>query len=223
MPVTISDEVLTAAHISESELRQELALALFGMSKFDRGDVCIEGKPIPMGSNARAIDAGIAYVSEDRLTLGMDLRQSIADNVSIAVLDRLRGRFGKIAYARRAAFPQTWIDTLKIRAGGPDAAGQTLSGGNQQRVVLAKWLATRPKVLILDGPTIGVDIRNKAGIHEIVRALANEGMAILLISDEVSEVYFNSDRILHMRAGRIAGEFVPGPSSQASIVEALDA
>ena len=78
-------------------------------------------------------------------------------------------------------------------------------------------------MLILDGPTIGVDIRNKAGIHEIVRDLANQGMAILLISDEVSEVYFNSDRILHMRAGRIAGEFVPGQSSQASIVEALDA
>ena len=145
--------------------RTELALALFGMSKFDRGEVRVEGRPIPAGSNTSAIGAGIAYVSEDRLNLGMDLRQSIADNISIAVLDRLRGRFGEIPYSRRAAFAKTWIDTLKILAGGPDAAGQTLSGGNQQRVVLAKWLATRPKVLILDGPTIGVDIRNKAGIR----------------------------------------------------------
>jgi simple sugar transport system ATP-binding protein len=203
--------------------RTELALALFGMSKLDRGEILVEGRQIPTGSNERAIAAGIAYVSEDRLTRGFDLRQSVADNVSIAVLDRLRGRFGSVSYSRRADFAQTWIDTLKIRAGGPDVAGQTLSGGNQQRVVLAKWLATRPKVLILDGPTIGVDIRNKAGIHEIVRALAREGMAILLISDEVSEVYFNSDRILHMRNGRVAGEFVPGKSSEASILKAVHA
>jgi simple sugar transport system ATP-binding protein len=201
--------------------RTELALAVFGMSRLERGEVHIEGEPIPAGSNERAIAAGIAYVSEDRLTLGMDLRQSIADNVTIAMLDRLRGRFGTVPSSRRAAFAQTWIDRLNIRTSGPGAAGQTLSGGNQQRVVLAKWLATRPKVLILDGPTIGVDIRNKASIHEIVRALANEGMAILLISDELSEVYFNSDRILHMREGRIAGEFTPGESSEASIAEAL--
>jgi simple sugar transport system ATP-binding protein len=201
--------------------RTELALALFGMSRLERGEVRIEGEPVPAGSNESAIAAGIAYVSEDRLTLGMDLRQPIGDNITIAVLDRLRGRSGTIPFSRRAAFAQTWIDRLNIRTSGPWAAGQTLSGGNQQRVVLAKWLATRPKVLILDGPTIGVDIRNKASIHEIVRALANEGMAILLISDEVSEVYFNSDRVLHMRDGRIAGEFTPGESSEASIAEAL--
>jgi simple sugar transport system ATP-binding protein len=201
--------------------RTELALAVFGMSRLERGEVRVEGEPVPVGSNKSAIAAGIAYLSEDRLTLGMDLRQSIADNVTIAVLDRLRARFGTIPFSRRAAFAQTWSDRLYIRASGPGAAGQTLSGGNQQRVVLAKWLATRPKLLILDGPTIGVDIRNKASIHEIVRSLANEGMAILLISDEVSEAYFNSDRILHMRDGRIVGEFTPGESSEASIAEAL--
>ena len=102
-----------------------------------------------------------------------------------------------------------------------DALAQTLSGGNQQRVVLAKWLATTPKILLLDGPTIGVDIRNKAGIHAMIRALAGDGMAILLISDEVSEVYFNCDRVLHMQDGRLAGEFVPGAVSEHALAEAL--
>ena len=101
------------------------------------------------------------------------------------------------------------------------AAVQTLSGGNQQRVVLAKWLATNPKILILDGPTVGVDIRNKQGIYEVIRALARDGMAILLISDEIAEVYFNSDRVLHMRAGRIAGEFAPGAASEQTLADAV--
>ncbi len=160
-------------------------------------------------------------MSEDRLALGINLRQPVADNIAITVLDRLRDRLGMVAPARRHALARHWIAALNIRADGTAAAALTLSGGNQQRVVLAKWLATRPKVLILDGPTIGVDIRNKAGIHEVIRALADDGMAILLISDEVSEVYFNSDRVLHMRAGRIAGEYVPGVASERALAEAL--
>ena len=102
-----------------------------------------------------------------------------------------------------------------------DAAVHTLSGGNQQRVVLAKWLATNPKILILDSPTAGVDIRNKQGIYDIIRKLAEEGVAILLISDEIPEVYFNSDRILHMREGRLVGEYVPGAISETALAEAV--
>jgi simple sugar transport system ATP-binding protein len=141
--------------------------------------------------------------------------------MSITVVDRLANRFGLVAPERRVSLARRWIERLKIRASGPLAAAQTLSGGNQQRVVLGKWLATQPRVLILDGPTVGVDIRNKEGIHELVRALARDNMAILLISDEVSEVYFNSDRVLHMRGGRIAGEFVPGVASETALAEAL--
>jgi len=110
---------------------------------------------------------------------------------------------------------------LGIRAANDEAQVQTLSGGNQQRVVLAKWLVTDPKVLILDSPTVGVDIRNKQGIYEVVRRLAEEGVAILLISDEVPEVYFNSDRVLHMRKGRIVGELVPEVGSEHALSEAL--
>ena len=96
---------------------------------------------------------------------------------------------------------------------------QTLSGGNQQRVVLAKWLATDPKVLILDSPTVGVDIRNKQGIYDKIRELANAGVAILMISDEISEVYFNADRVLHMRQGQIVEQFVPGEMAIETVEE----
>jgi simple sugar transport system ATP-binding protein len=203
--------------------RTELALALFGMTPLDRGEVVVDGKRLTASSNKAAIAAGIAYASEDRLTRGVNLRQSIADNIAITVLDGLRNRVGLVPFERRASLARTWIDRLNIRAAGIEAATQTLSGGNQQRVVLAKWLATRPKVLILDGPTIGVDVRNKAGIHKLVRSLADGGMAILIISDEVPEVYFNCDRVLHMRNGRIVGEFIPGQTNEAQLSEAVRA
>jgi len=113
------------------------------------------------------------------------------------------------------------VGRLDILTASVDAATQTLSGGNQQRVVLAKWLATKPKVLILDSPTVGVDVRNKQGIYDVIRQLAERGVAILLISDEVPEVYFNADRILHMRDGRIVGEFVPGDVSEHDLAQAI--
>jgi simple sugar transport system ATP-binding protein len=201
--------------------RTELALALFGMSPLERGEILLDGAPLHLRSNQDAVRAGIAYVSEDRLTLGLNLKQSIADNVAITVLDRLADAIGLVAPSRRSGLASDWISRLGIRAPNADAAVQTLSGGNQQRVVLAKWLATDPKVLILDSPTVGVDVRNKQGIYELVRRLADQGVAILLISDEIPEVYYNSDRILHMRNGRIISEFIPGVTDQHALSDAL--
>ena len=201
--------------------RTELALALFGMSPLEQGQILLDGAPLHLRSNQDAVRAGIAYVSEDRLTLGLNLKQSIADNVAITVLDRLADAIGLVAPSRRSGLASDWISWLGIRAPNADAAVQTLSGGNQQRVVLAKWLATDPKVLILDSPTVGVDVRNKQGIYELVRRLADQGVAILLISDEVPEVYYNSDRILHMRNGRIISEFIPGGTDQHALSDAL--
>jgi simple sugar transport system ATP-binding protein len=194
--------------------RTELALALFGMSRLDRGEILIDGALLDVSSNQDAVAAGIAYVSEDRLSLGLNLKQSIANNVAITVLDRLANALGLVAPGRRSELASDWIVRLGIRASNVGVPVQTLSGGNQQRVVLAKWLATDPKVLILDSPTVGVDIRNKEGIYELVRRLADQGVAILLISDEVPEVTYNADRILHMRNGRIVNEFVPGAFDQ---------
>ena len=188
--------------------RTELALALFGMAPLERGEILLDGAPLILRPNQDAVRAGIAYVSEDRLTLGLNLKQSIADNIAITVLDRLADAIGLGSPSRRNRLASDWIARLGIRTPNADSAVLTLSGGNQQRVVLAKWLATDPKVLILDSPTVGVDVRNKQGIYELVRRLAAQGVAILFVSDEIPEVYYNSDRILHMRNGRIVGEFV---------------
>ena len=201
--------------------RTELALALFGMTQLDHGEILLDGKPLQLRSNQDAIRSGIAYVSEDRLLLGLNLRQSIADNTAITMLDRLANSIGLITPHRRSGLAAEWITRLGIKGSNTSAAVQTLSGGNQQRVVLAKWLATNPKILILDTPTAGVDIRNKQGIYDIIRKLANEGVAIVLISDEIPEAYFNSDRILHMREGRMLNEYVPGVTSETLLAEAV--
>ena len=190
--------------------RTELALSLFGMTRPDAGEIRLDGVPLVLRSNQDSIAAGIAYVSEDRLTLGLVQAQSIADNVVVTVLDRLRRLRYFIDRGRKARTVGDWIRDLSIRVGRPEDPVTTLSGGNQQRVVLAKWLATAPRVLILDSPTVGVDVGARAAIFGSVRDLARRGMAILLISDEVPEVYHNADRILHMRGGRVAGEYRPG-------------
>ena len=190
--------------------RTELALSLFGMTRPDGGEIRLEGRPVRFGSNRDAIAAGIAYVSEDRLTLGLVQPQSIADNTVITVLDRLVSALRLFRPgSARPSLSAIGSSALDVKIGGPGNAVSTLSGGNQQRIVLAKWLATAPKVLILDSPTVGVDVGAREGIFRIVRGLADTGMSILLISDEIPEVYFNADRVLHMRGGRIIAEFMP--------------
>ena len=188
--------------------RTELASSLFGLTQADKGDLRLEGKLISPRSPRAAIEAGIAYVSEDRLSLGLDQRQSIADNIAVTVLDQLL-RWRLLSATRKKVLVSDWIERLSVKIGEPEDAVSTLSGGNQQRVVLSKWLATNPKVLILDSPTVGVDVGARAGIFEIVRALANDGMGIVMISDEIPETYFNADRILHMRDGRLVETFQP--------------
>ena len=199
--------------------RTELAMSLFGLHQPDSGHIVLDGRKVQFSNNRNAIEAGIAYVSEDRLALGLIQAQSIADNISIPIYRRLLNFVGLLRRDQKRTEVQDWIDRLAIKVGQPTDAVSTLSGGNQQRVVLAKWLATAPKVLILDSPTVGVDIGARAGIFVLVRELADAGMAILLISDEIPEVYFNADRILHMADGEIRGEYDPKQSS----IETLEA
>jgi len=203
--------------------RTVLALSLFGMTKPDAGAIVLEGKRVAFAGNRDAIAAGIAYVSEDRLQLGLVQPQSIGDNVVMAVLDHLLGPAPLISHRKRARVIDTWMGELNVKAGDPDDAVSTLSGGNQQRIVLAKWLATAPKVLLLDSPTVGVDVGARAGIFAIVRRLADAGMAILLISDEIPEAYFNADRILHMREGRIVATYRPDAVDITRLEEAVHA
>jgi len=203
--------------------RTELATTLFGLTRPDAGLIRLDGEPLHLAANRDAIRAGIAYVSEDRLSLGLVQPQPISSNIAITVLDRLLTLFNLLDPQKKAQLVQRWIERLKIKVGDADDAVATLSGGNQQRVVLAKWLATEPRVLLLDSPTVGVDIGARAGIFRIVRELAETGLAILMISDEIPELYHNSDRILHMRDGRIVGEYVPGETPMAAIEEAVHA
>ena len=190
--------------------RTELALTLFGMTRPDRGAIRLDGRELRLRSNRDALRAGIAYVSEDRLSLGVILKQTIADNIALAVLNGLAGPLGLIPDRARRGLAREWIERLAIKVPAASRPVSTLSGGNQQRVVLAKWLAARPKVLILDSPTVGVDIKNKQGIYEIVAELARAGVGVIVISDEIGEVFATCDRVLHMRAGCIVGESVPG-------------
>ena len=199
--------------------RTELAHTLFGMTRPEAGRVRLEGCEVSFRSNRDAVAAGIAYVSEDRLALGLIQPQSISDNAVISVLKKITGAGGLLSRSRQETLVDHWIRELAVKVGAPGDAVSTLSGGNQQRIVLAKWLATEPRVLILDCPTVGVDVGARAGIFRIVRDLAAQGLAILLISDEVTEVHQNADRILHMAGGRLVGEHDP----RATSVEALEA
>ncbi|HTE97570.1 MAG TPA: ATP-binding cassette domain-containing protein, partial [Bradyrhizobium sp.] len=203
--------------------RTELALSLFGMNPPDRGTITLEGRRIALNTNAEAMDMGIAYVSEDRLTLGLILDQSITSNITLTVLGRLADAFGLIRARARQMHVARWVAELAIKVSNPENPVKTLSGGNQQRVVLAKWMATSPRVLILDGPTVGVDISAKDGIYEIIQRLAREGIAVLMISDEIPEVLYHSHRVLVMRQGCLTTDVLAEHTSDEELRRAVNA
>lgn len=203
--------------------RTELALTLFGMTRPERGDIRLDGKPLTLRTNQDAIEAGIAYVSEDRLTLGLVLDQSISSNIVVTVLQKLAGRLNLVPDATRQNAVDRWVKDLSIKVSNTENAVRTLSGGNQQRVVLAKWLARKPRVLILDSPTVGVDILAKDGIYDIIKRLAADGVAILMISDEIPEVLYHSHRILVMREGRMTSAHRPHQTDEHRLMAAVNA
>jgi simple sugar transport system ATP-binding protein len=202
--------------------RTELALALFGLNKPDSGRLLLNGKPVRIRTPRDAQRHGIGYLPEDRLTQGLFIAQSIGDNIVVTVLKKLLGALGLIDLARRKKTEDGWIRELAIKAPSAKVRAWSLSGGNQQRVVLAKWLATDPRVFILDGPTIGIDIASKRTIHEIIRTLAERGIAIIMISDEIPEILHNCNRVLVLRDGRLEKE-IPDASAvgEAELLSAI--
>ncbi len=200
--------------------RTELALTLFGMRQPKSGTITLDGKQLSLSSNRDAIRAGIAYLSEDRLQLGLIQPQAIDDNMVISSLDKILSG-GLLSARKKRDLVGGWVKDLGVKIGLQGDAISTLSGGNQQRIAIAKWLATDPKLLILDAPTVGVDVGARAGIFDIVAKLADTGLSIILISDEVPEVYYNADRVLHMAQGRIVGEYIPAKSTMKEIEEAV--
>ena len=203
--------------------RTELALSLFGMTKPDSGKIWLDSKPVRFRGHEDAIKAGIGYVSEDRLTLGLVQQQSVADNMVLPILDKLQNRFHIIDEYRKNKLILQWIQQLGVRVADPNLAISTLSGGNQQKIVLAKWVLTQPRILILDSPTVGVDVGAKASIYQLIHELAKEGLSIILISDEVPEVWYNCDRILHFRDGTVHAEYQPDTVEQEQLAEVINA
>ncbi|WBU56325.1 sugar ABC transporter ATP-binding protein [Paracoccus sediminicola] len=201
--------------------RTELALAAFGMLPPESGEIRIDGQPVALNSVQDAVNAGIAYVPEDRLSEGLFLSRSIRDN---AIVSSLRRFAPGLWLNRKAAQEATreMFDRMTIAAPSPDAAVGTLSGGNQQRVMIGRWLMTGAKVLILNGPTVGVDVGSKATIHEIIHQLArDEGIAVLMISDDVPELVANCNRVVTMAGGRITGELGGAELTEDALNETL--
>jgi simple sugar transport system ATP-binding protein len=187
--------------------RTELACALFGLNPADSGEILLQGEPVTMASVQDAIKFGIGYVPENRLVQGLVMQQSVSKNVVITILRKLLNSLGLIDSEKMRDSVDLWVESLSIMVPSADSPVQTLSGGNQQRVVLAKWIATQPKILILDGPTVGIDVAAKSAIHDIIRDLAAQGVGIIVISDELAEVYHNCNRVVVMHKGRFVAEF----------------
>jgi ribose transport system ATP-binding protein len=186
---------------------------VFGVEPFRTGEVEVNGRLVRIGSVRDAVRHGIGYISEDRKLEGLVPGASVRDNVALAVLSMLRR--ARRQRAVQASVPVSELaDSLELRARSLDVEVQYLSGGNQQKVVLARWLATKPDILIFDEPTRGIDVGAKSAIHELMRELAREGKAILMISSELPEAIGMSDRMLVLRGGRIVGELGPGPSEE---------
>jgi ABC-type sugar transport system ATPase subunit len=186
--------------------RTEVALTIFGITPATSGEIRLDGKPVTIASAAAARTLGIAYIPEDRGQQGLIRSQTIRENISLAVLDDLVDGL-VINGGRETALAKKFIELLGVRTRGPEQLVRQLSGGNQQKVVLGKWLATKPRILIMDEPTRGIDVGAKAEIHALMSRLAGEGLAILMISSELPEVLGMSDRVLVMSEGRIVAEF----------------
>jgi rhamnose transport system ATP-binding protein len=182
--------------------RSEVMQALAGITRPSRGAVTLGGAAIAPRSSADAIDAGIVYVPEDRGGQGAAISLPIFQNISLPSLDRT-SKFGVLRRAEEFALARTYAQRLQLRAGSLDQEVRTLSGGNQQKVVIAKWLATRPKVIILDEPTKGIDIGSKAAVHSFMAELVEEGLSVIMVSSELPEILGMSDRVVVMRQGRM--------------------
>ena len=196
--------------------RTELARTLFGLTPADAGEIRVHGQPVTVRSVADAVSHGLAYVPEDRKAHGVVEDLPITDNVSLAILRRLGARWLKEPQERAVA--TDYHQRLGIKAPTIDSLTRSLSGGNQQKVALARWLATQPQVLILDEPTQGIDVGAKAEIHRLMGELARQGLAILLISSELPELLGIADRILVMRRGRIAGEVAAATTTREAVL-----
>ncbi|MGJ5830494.1 sugar ABC transporter ATP-binding protein [Streptomyces ossamyceticus] len=201
--------------------RSALARALFGAAPFGTGQVAVDGAPVRLRSPRAAMRVGIAYVSEDRKGEGIVAEQSVLDNALLAVRAVRAVPPVRVSRGARTARVRELLAAVELRAAREDQEIRFLSGGNQQKVVLARWLALAPRILLFDEPTRGIDVGARSAIHDLVRRLARDGAAVLMVSSELPELLGMSDRIIVMRDGRIAGELSAGATEEEVVALAV--
>ena len=197
--------------------RSEVARAVFGVDPYQSGTVALDGQTLPRRNPAAMMKAGLALVPEDRRKQGLVIDATVSSNVTDAIRPTLT-KFGLVTVNRENREAQTWARMLEVKTAALDAVVGTLSGGNQQKVVLAKWLAANPKVLIIDEPTRGIDVGTKAEVHRMMSELAGMGLAILMISSELPEVLGMADRVLVMHEGRITADIARADATPESVM-----
>ncbi len=182
----------------------------------------LNGAVLPKGDVRRATARGLALVPEDRRKQGLVLDEGVSRNITLAIRSKL-ARWGLLRSADENRAAREWASRLEVKTAALDATTGTLSGGNQQKVVIGKWLATEPKVLIVDEPTRGIDVGTKSEVHRLLSELAQQGLAILMISSELPEVLGMADRVLVMREGRLTGEFARADATPEAVMYAATA
>ena len=197
--------------------RSEVVRAVFGIDRYDSGEVEVLGRPLPPGDPRAALARGVALVPEDRRQQGLFMPASIAKNTAVVVLSRLARR-GIVRERAERELAATWAERLRLRHGGLDQPVERLSGGNQQKVVLSKWLATEPKLLVVDEPTRGIDVGTKAEVHRLLSEQAAQGLAVLMVSSELPEVLGMADRVLVMREGRLMATLSRAEATQERVM-----
>lgn len=198
--------------------RTDVALSLFGVRPATGGTISVKGQPMRITQPAQAMQAGIAYVSEDRRKLGLAMPMPIRANVTVATLADFLSPLGLLDRTRETAVAEAYRQRLNIRTPDVGIAVGTLSGGNQQKVMLAKWLNMEPQILIFDEPTRGIDVGAKAEVHDLIRAFVADGGAALVISSDLPEVLALGDRILVMREGRQMGIIPADRATQENVM-----
>jgi len=198
--------------------RSELAKAIFGLNKPDSGEIILDGQLVTIASSTEAVKFGIGYVPENRQLEGLIGKNSVCQNITLSILDSLCNPYHSVDVAKERDIARKYIEKLDVRPKDMDKLVGKLSGGNQQKVVLAKWLVTNPKLLIADEPTSGVDIGAKIEIHKVLRQLANNGIGIIVISSELPEILAVSDRIFIMRQGSIVSVMDKDQATQENIL-----
>jgi len=202
--------------------RSEVARAIFGVDSYESGSVILHGASLPKGNPQKATARGIALVPEDRRRQGLVLDDGVSRNVTLAIRSKL-AKWGLIWNGLENAAARVWASRLEVKTAALDAETGTLSGGNQQKVVIGKWLATEPTVLIVDEPTRGIDVGTKSEVHRLLSELAQQGLAILMISSELPEVLGMADRVLVMREGRLTGQFTRAEATPEAVMFAATA